>query len=167
MPHKLRCLVRHLLTFICLVSTPALAQSVWFELGWGYDETSALEFASGAKIGVRGVYPLNRSLGVYLSPYVITGLGVPEEWNGLAAGVDGGVWYDFRTTPQDLEGFHSYAGVGLSVIKAQFGAVISGAFSYDVGRDLELALIFNYRPLILPDLSQAFDISLGLRYDLD
>jgi len=160
----LRCFTLHyFLAFICLMAAPSLAQSVWFEVGWAYDETAELEFASGAKLGVRGVYPLNRSLGLYLSPYLITGLGGPD----LVGGVDAGIWYDFRSTPQDLEGFRGYAGVGLSIIRAQFGAVISGAFSYEVARNTELALIFNYRPLIIPDFSQAFDISLGVRYDLD
>ena len=152
--------LRFFLTLICLAGTPTLAQSVWFEVGWTYDETMGLEFESGAKIGLRGVYPLNRSLGLYLSPYVITG-------SDIAGGVDTGVWYDFRTTPQDLEGFRSYAGVGLTIIKAQFGAVISGAFSYEIARNTELAFTFSYRPLIIPDFSQAFDVSLGVRYTLD
>lgn len=159
--------LRYVFVLVCLAGVPALAQSVWFEVGWAYDETAELEFASGAKLGVRGVYPLNNSLGLYLSPYIVTGLGVPERWSGLAAGVDAGIWYDFRARPQDLEGFRSYAGVGLTLIKAQFGAVISGAFSYEINRNTELALIFNYRPLIIPDFSQAFDVSLGIRYDLD
>lgn len=159
-------ILRYCLALLCFTAGPVWAQSVWFELGWAYDETTELEFTSGAKIGLRGVYPLNRTVGLYLAPYLFTGFEIGV-YSVSGAGVDAGVWYDFLASPQDLEGFHSYAGVGLTFLRSQFGAVISGALSYEITRNTELAFLLNYRPLVTPSFSQAFDVSLGVRYGLD
>ena len=149
------------LVVLLWLMTPATAQSLWLEGGLGYNETSLADgagvtFESSFKAGFRVIAPLNSRAGLYLNPYWFKGLGV-----------DAGGWFSFPSGSEDLFGFRSYLGLGLTFVQAQFGLALSGALSYEVARDTEVVPIYTHRPLVLPEFAQAFDISLGLKFDLD
>lgn len=129
-------------------------QSLWLETGLAYRETTPQTFTSGLKVGLRGVIDLNDTVGLYLAPYYLAGLGL-----------DGGVWLSFPVGLNDVAGFTSYLGAGLSLVHGDFGLALSGAVGYELSRNTELVLIYTHRPIFLPDLSQTFDVSLGLKFE--
>ena len=131
-----------------------MGQSLWLEGGLAYRETLPEGYSSGFKVGLRGVYDLTDTVGLYVAPYYLAGLGV-----------DGGVWFSFPVGLNDVIGFTSYLGAGLTLVHGNFGFALSGAVGYELSRDLELVLVYTHRPLLLPRLSQTFDVSLGLKFD--
>ena len=143
----------------------ASAQSLWLEGGLAYDEIpseATAEFASGFEIGLRAIAPLTRRVGIYARPFWFGGAG---EAAGL--GVDGGVWLSLPNDPEDLVGFSSYLGAGLTLVRAKYGFALSGALSYELSRDREVVLIYTHRPVVSPEFSQTFDIALALKFDFD
>jgi hypothetical protein len=153
--------------FILLLFTLSFSygQSIWIETGLGYleqlpenpdsNERPDQTYDSGFKFGARFVLPVSNTMGLYLAPYLQSGFSV-----------DAGAWFTLPLTIQDVEGFRSYIGTGLTVTGGRFGFALSGALSYDLSSDVALALVYTHRPLLTPQLSQAFDVSVGLRFDL-
>ena len=156
--------MRHLLILLLLAFGFSYGQALWIETGLGYleqlppPESNARpdqEYDSGFKFGARVVVPVSEVTGLYLAPFLQNGFNV-----------DAGAWFTLPLTIQDVEGFRSYVGTGLTLTGGRFGLALSGALSYDLSNDVALALIYTHRPLFTPKLSQAFDISVGLRFDL-
>ncbi len=147
---------RRLFIVVALASTLSfgLGQSLWLEGGLAYRETPPEGYDSGFKVGLRGVLDLNDTVGLYLAPYYLDGFGV-----------DGGVWFSFLVGLDDIVGFTSYLGAGLTLVHGNFGFALSGAVGFELSRDLELVLVYTHRPILLPRLSQTFDVSLGLKID--
>ena len=145
-----------LLLAALLFGSLAFGQSVAVEGGLAYKETSSETFESGFKVGARVVVPVAGPVGLYVHPFLFDGFGV-----------DVGAWYSFPSGLNDLTGFHAYVGAGLSLIDANFGAALNGALGYDVTSNLELVLVYTHRPLFYPKVSQAFDVSLGLKLKFD
>jgi hypothetical protein len=114
-------------------------------------------YDSGFKFGARVVVPVSDVTGLYLAPFLQNGFNV-----------DAGLWFTLPLTIQDVEGFRSYVGTGLTFIGSpkRFGLALSAALSYDLSDDVALALVYTHRPLLSPRLSQAFDVSVGVRFDL-
>ena len=139
-----------------LFGFPGLAQSVALEGGLAYRETPSDTFESGFKVGARVVLPAAGPVGLYVHPFLFDGFGV-----------DLGAWYGFPTGLADLAGFHAYVGAGLSLIDGSFGVALNGALGYDVASNLELVLVYTHRPLLYLEVSQAFDVSLGLKLKFD
>jgi hypothetical protein len=156
---------RLLLLIILLCPCVVQGQSLWIETGLGWLEQlpsnggrGEQEYDSGFKIGARVVFPLSDRAGIYVAPYLQQGFNI-----------DAGAWFTLPLTIQDVEGFRSYVGTGLTLTgrdPLRFGLALSGALSYDLSNDVALALVYTHRPLFTPRLSQAFDISVGLRFDL-
>jgi hypothetical protein len=156
----------------------AYGQSLWIETGLGYlerlpdnNERPNQTYDSGFKVGARVIFPLPSSrVGIYLAPYLQFESKADAE-SKTYAGMDAGAWFTLPLNIQDIEGFTSYIGTGLSVTalatdNIRFGFALSAALSYDLSNDVALALVYTHRPLLTPKLSQAFDISVGLRFDL-
>ena len=133
-----------------------LAQSVWLNLGLGYDERSNGDYRSTVMLGSRIVYPLNDVVGLY---------GALAFRRGIV--LDAGGWFAFRPNPEDPLGFRSYAGAGLGLSGGDFGAALSLALTYDLSEQVGVGVVYTHRPLILPELSQAFDVSLSVRFAAD
>jgi opacity protein-like surface antigen len=140
----------------------AQGQSLWIETGFGYVEQLPSEgraqqvYDSGFKVGARVVFPVSDRAGIYVSPYLLRGFNV-----------DAGAWFTLPLNIQDVEGFTSYLGTGLTITNARFGFALSGALSYDLSNDVALTLVYTHRPLLTPKLSQAFDLAVGLRFELN
>lgn len=141
-------------------------QSLWVETGVGWlerlpdnaQDRPQQVYDSSFKVGARVIFPVSDIAGIYVAPY----------WQG-GFNVDTGAWFTLPLTIQDIEGFTSYIGTGLAVTTTErfrFGFALSGALSYDLSNDVALTLIYTHRPLLTPRLSQAFDISVGLKFDL-
>ena len=136
--------------------TTAQGQSIWLESGLGYIEIKEEDrFRIDFKFGVRGVYPINDQLGVYAA------FGVQQD-----VSADAGVWLEFPRSAGDVQNLRADAGVGVTFIDNRYGLALTGALRYELSQSLDLALVYTHRPLFFPDLSQAFDVSLGLRVDL-
>jgi hypothetical protein len=140
----------------------SFGQSLWIEAGAGWleqlpgnGERANQVYDSGIKFGVRAVFPVAERAGIYVAPAYSRGFTV-----------DAGAWFTLPLTIEDVEGFTSYLGTGLSLTNGRFGFALSGALSYDLSNDVALALIYTHRPLLTPQLSQGFDISVGLKFDL-
>jgi hypothetical protein len=156
---------RLLLLSILFCPCVVQGQSLWLETGLGWLERlpsnggrGEQEYDSGFKIGARVVFPVSERVGIYFAPYLQQGFNI-----------DAGAWFTLPLTIQDVEGFRSYVGTGLAITTGEqfrFGFALSGALSYDLNNDVALALVYTHRPLLTPRLSQAFDISVGLRFDL-
>jgi hypothetical protein len=142
-----------LFTFYFLLS-PVSAQSLTIETGLGYVEQSS-GYIDYLKLGTRVMFPVSEAVDLYVAPYWLGGFNV-----------DAGVWFRLPLTIQDLEGFRSYVGTGLSLTQARFGFALSAALSYDLSDNTALMLTYTHRPLITPGLSQAFDVSLGINFKL-
>jgi opacity protein-like surface antigen len=153
--------MRRLCILLLFTLSVAYGQSLWIETGLGYLEQLPSEgraqqvYGSNFKIGARAVFPVSERVGLYLAPYLQGGFNV-----------DAGAWFTLPLTIQDVEGFRSYVGTGLTITGGRFGFALSAALSYDLSNDVALALVYTHRPLLTPKLSQAFDISVGLRFDL-
>jgi hypothetical protein len=149
-------LIAFLFSFLLPPSFPASAQSLTLETGLGYIGQGNNQYLDYLKLGTRVMLPVSESTDIYLAPY----------WMG-GFGVDAGAWFRLPLTIQDLEGFRSYIGTGLSLTQARFGFALSAAISYELAENTALMLTYTHRPLIAPELSQAFDISFGLNIALN
>lgn len=168
---------RVLLSFLVLLltSTFSWAQSFWLETGLAYSERlldgqANQNFEAFAKLGIKAVFPVTENLSLYINPF----------WQG-SPGLDGGLWIDFPGNIQDLEGFHSFAALGLSYlglpssssstgqsqIDTALGFALVAGISYELTDKLRLSLIYTHHPILSPSLSQAFDLSIGLGLVLD
>ena len=139
----------------------AFGQSVWLEGGLGYDEnkeTGTYDFS--VKGGLRGTYPLTDA------PLSRSGLYAAAAWrNGIL--VDAGGWFTFLPEEGALYGFEAHLGAGLTYAVDSFGVALSAGLSYDITQGIALSFVYTHRPLVLPELSQAFDLSAGVKIDLD
>ena len=134
---------------------------MWFEGGLGYDEdkeTNTYDLAF--KGGVRGTYPLREEL---LSS---SGLYAAAAWRDGVL-LDAGGWFTFLPEENELYGFEAHLGAGLTYAVDSFGVALSAGLSYDLTQGVALSLVYTHRPLLLPELKQAFDLSAGVRIDLD
>jgi hypothetical protein len=155
-----RCCVASLV----LLLSAGYAQSVWLESGLAYRENGAGSYEPLFKVGLRGFLPLSEPLSLY---------GALAWRDGIMADV--GVWYAFDPNLQDPFGFRTYGGAGLTFVSGDsatanedsVGLALSVAASYAIDETFGLAVIYTHRPLLLPELSQAFDISIGLTLSLD
>jgi len=143
---------------VLLVLSWTSAQSLWLETGLGYHENpSTSVYAIAPKFGLRLTVPLAES-----GPELFAAL----SWQrGLV--VETGAWFTFAPAIGDPFGFLSYAGVGLSYVAGRVGLALRAALSYELNPGLDLALSFTFRPLLFPELAQAFDTALGVRIALD
>jgi hypothetical protein len=155
---------RRVVLLLALLISPFLVQgqSLWIETGLGWlerlppnGERANQEYDTNFKVGARAVFPVSERVGVYVASYLQGGFNV-----------DAGTWFTLPLTIQDVEGFRSYLGTGLTITGGRFGFALSAALSYDLSNDIALALVYTHRPLLTPRLSQAFDLSVGLRIDL-
>ena len=150
-----------ILILIMLICSATFAQSVWLEGGLGYDENEQTgDYDFLFKGGVRGTFPLSEfplnSSGLYAAAALRGGLLL-----------DVGGWFTFLPEASELYGFESHLGTGLTYAAGSFGVALSAGVSYDITQGLALSLVYTHRPLFLPELRQAFDLSAGLRIDLD
>lgn len=127
--------------------------SLWFESGVSYRRPQGeTELTPHPRFGVRGVQPLGDTTALY-----------------AAFAVDGdllldlGGWYSFLPDSDDLFGFRSYAGTGLTYAAGGFGVALSAAVSYELSPETAVLAVYTHRPLFLPELGQAFDVSFGVR----
>lgn len=134
---------------------PASAQSLWLEAGLAYDETETEGYETLARVGVRGVQPLGETAGIYAAFSLRRSLLL-----------DLGGWFSFLPDEDDLFGFRSYAGTGLTYAGGAFGVALSAALTYELSPQTALALVYTHRPLFLPELAQDFDISVGVQVNL-
>jgi hypothetical protein len=141
-----------------LASPPLPPPSVWLEAGLAYRSTEtelATELAPAPRFGVRGVQPLSETAGFYGA------FGLQD-----ALALDVGGWFTFLPGPEDLFGFRSFAGAGLTYAAGSFGFALSAAVAYEVAPGTALTFVYTHRPLLLPALGQSFDLSFGVRLDL-
>ena len=136
---------------------PPLLPSLWFETGVAYrsaatDTGADTGVTPRLRVGVRGVQPLGETTALYAA-FALDG--------DLL--LDLGGWYSFLSGADDLFGVRSYAGTGLSYAAGSFGLSLSAALSYELSPRTSLLLVYTYRPLLLPELGQAFDVSVGVR----
>lgn len=137
---------------------PPLLPSLWFETGVAYrpaadtDTGADPEVTPRLRVGVRGVQPLSETTALYAA-FALDG--------DLL--LDLGGWYSFLPGADDLFGVRSYAGTGLSYAAGSFGLSLSAALSYELSPRTSLLLVYTHRPLLLPELGQAFDVSVGVR----
>ena len=157
--------MRTSIVFFCILlgslSSAALSQSLWLEGGLGYDEnkgTNTYDFSP--KGGVRGTYPLLDA------PLSRSGLYAAAAWRDGVL-VDAGGWFTFLPEESALYGFEAHLGTGLTYVEGSFGVALSAGLSYDITQGLALSFIYTHRPLLLPELKQAFDLSAGVKIDLD
>ena len=155
--------MRALLLTSLLLSSLSFGQSVWLEGGLGYDEnkeTPVAPYDLSFKGGLRGTYPLIDA------PLSRSGLYAAAAWrNGIL--VDAGGWFTFLPEEDALYGFEAHLGAGLTYAVDSFGVALSAGLSYDITQGIALSFIYTHRPLVLPELSQAFDLSAGVKIDLD
>jgi hypothetical protein len=153
--------MRHLMILLLFTLSLTYGQSLWIETGVGYLEqfnsegVGSQNYTPSFKIGARVVFPVSERAGVYLAPSLQGGFTV-----------DAGGWFTLPLTIEDIEGFTSYLGTGLTLANGRFGVALSGALSYDLNDNIALAFIYTHRPLLSPSLSQGFDVSVGLQFDL-
>ncbi len=145
-----------LLALLLSLLAGSSAQSLWLESGVAYTETSSQTYEPAFKLGIRAIVLVTETVGAYLHPHIRAGFGL-----------DAGLWLRFPAGIEDLEGFRSYLGGGLSIIQGRFGVGLSAAFSYETSANTEVALVYTHRALLTPELGQAFDIALAfvLRFD--
>lgn len=137
-------------------SSTVVAQALWLESGLSYVETAPQQYEAGVSFGVRGLLPLGETANLFLHPFWRSGLGL-----------DAGVLARFPVDLEDPEGFRAYLGGGLSLIRGRFGLALVAAISYELSPQTELALVYSHRPLLTPELAQAFDISLAYVFRFD
>ncbi len=144
-----------------IVLQTALAQSVWLEGGLGYDENRVTNtYDLSVKGGLRGTYPLTDA------PLSSSGLYAAAAWGGGVL-LDAGGWFTFLPEENALYGFEAHLGAGLTYAVDSFGVALSAGLSYDLTQGIALSFVYTHRPLLLPELKQAFDLSAGVRLDLD
>ena len=153
--------MRTSILLLILLNSLAFGQSVWLEGGLGYDEDKETNtYDASFKGGVRGTYPLTDA------PLSSSGLYAAAAWRGGAL-VDAGGWFTFLPEASELYGFEAHLGAGLTYAVDSFGVALSAGLSYDLTQGVALSFVYTHRPLLLPELKQAFDLSAGVRIDLD
>ena len=139
-----------------VVEPEPLYRTLWLEAGLGYrlgpDEDGLLLYP---RVGLRGIQPLTDTAALYAA----------VAYDGNVT-VDVGGWYSFLPGAEDLFGFRSYAGTGLSYVAGSFGIALSAALSYELSTQTALVIVYTHRPLFFPELTQAFDLSLGVSFTL-
>lgn len=133
-------------------SNDRLRPSVWFESGLGY-RPGPEGLVPHLRVGLRGLQPLTDTAALYAA-FALDG----------DLTLDLGGWYTFSAGADDLFGFRSYAGTGLSYAAGSFGVALSAALSYELSTETSLVLVYTHRPLFFPELGQAFDVSLGISF---
>lgn len=135
-------------------STPenSAPPSLWLESGLAYRDVAGEGLTPHLRVGVRGVQPLTDTAAVYAA-FALDG----------DLMVDLGGWYSFLPGGDDLFGFRSYAGTGLSYVAGSFGVALSAAVSYELSPRTGVLVVYTHRPLFLPERGQAFDVSVGVR----
>ena len=128
------------------------APRVWLESGLGYRPSDEV-LLPHLRIGFRGIQPLTDTAAIYAA-FAIDG----------DLTLDMGGWYSFLPGEDDVFGFRSYAGTGLSYVAGSFGIALSAALSYELSTGTSLILVYTHRPLFFPERSQAFDVSLGVSF---
>jgi len=163
-----------LIIALLLMSSTVFSQTVIVEAGLAYSEllqesSSSQQFEPYGKFSATLTLPVAEGLSIYLNPY----------WQGAFA-TDLGIWIDFPGKIQDLEGLNSFMAVGLSYLplantrvlddvvlssyESAFGFALVAGVSIDLNDDLAATVSYTHHPIIIPSFGQAFDISLGLRY---
>lgn len=131
---------------------------MWLESGLGYRRDYADSSASLSPLprgGVRLTHELWPRKSLYLA----------AAYDG-AVTVDAGGWFGFAPKATDLYGFNAAMGAGVSYVGGAWGATLSAAVRYELLPDVDLQLVYTHRPIFFPELSQAFDVSLGVGFDL-
>ena len=128
------------------------APLLWLESGLGY-RPSTEGLLPHLRIGFRGIQPLTDTTAVYAA-FTVDG----------DLTLDMGGWFSFLSGEDDVFGFRSYAGTGLSYVAGSFGVALSAALSYELSADTALILVYTHRPLFFPERGQAFDVSLGVSF---
>ena len=129
------------------------APLVWLESGLGYRPGIEEDLVPHLRIGFRGIQPLTDTAAIYAA-FAVDG----------DLTLDMGGWFSFLPGPDDVFGFRSYAGTGLSFVAGSFGIALSAALSYELSADTALILVYTHRPLFFPERGQAFDVSLGVSF---
>jgi len=167
---------------LILLSSVAYSQSLWLESGIAYTENLTLNeanqnFEPFLNLGLKVTFPVSDTLSLYAFPYWRN---VQSSWQNSLA-VDAGLWIDFAGRIQDLEGFNSFTGIGISYLTlfntdpettftlptSAYGLALSGGVSYDLTDNLAATLTYTHRPIFSPSLAQAFDLSFGFRFSFD
>ncbi len=150
-----------LIVLLILSSSVSFGQSVWLEGGLGYDENKETNtYDLSFKGGVRGTYPLTGA------PLSRSGLYAAAAWrDGIL--LDAGGWFTFLPEESELYGLEAHLGAGLTYAVDSFGVALSAGLSYDLTQGLALSFVYTHRPLFLPELKQAFDLSAGVKINLD
>lgn len=153
--------MRTLIFSLIFLGSVAFGQSVWLEGGLGYDENKETNtYDLSFKGGLRGTYPLTDA------PLSRSGLYAAAAWrDGIL--LDAGGWFTFLPEASELYGFEAHLGAGLTYAVDSFGVALSTGLSYDLTQGLALSFVYTHRPLLLPELKQAFDLSAGVKIDLD
>ena len=153
--------MRTLILILILLSSLSFGQSVWVEGGLSYDEDKATNtYDLSFKGGVRGTYPLTDA------PLSSSGLYAAAAWGGGVL-LDAGGWFTFLPGDNELYGFEAHLGAGLTYAVDSFGVALSAGVSYDLTQGIALSFVYTHRPLLLPELKQAFDLSAGVRIDVN
>lgn len=148
--------MRALLLILSLLSSLGSAQSLWLELGPAYSEERSEDrstYQASLKVGVRGLLPVSERNSLYLAPHL---------YGSSGFGLDSGVWFRFPSDLEDIEGLSSYAGAGLSLSQGRLGLALNAGLSFELSRELALTFTYTHRPLLIPRLSQTFDLSVGV-----
>ncbi len=131
---------------------PLPPPSLWLESGLAYRGGETARLTPHLRVGVRGVRPLGDTTALYAA-FAIDG--------DLL--LDLGGWYSFLPQADDLFGFRSYAGTGLSYAAGSLGVALSGAVVYEFSPRTAFLVVYTHRPLFYPAPGQAFDLSVGVR----
>ena len=126
--------------------------SVWLESGLAY-RPGADGLTPHLRVGLRGLQPLTETVGLY-GAFAVDG----------DLMLDLGGWYSFLPGADDVFGFRSYAGTGLSYVAGSFGVALSAAVSYELSPQTSFVLVYTHRPLFFPEIRQAYDVSLGVAF---
>lgn len=126
--------------------------SVWLESGLAYRPGDDA-LTPHLRIGLRGLQPLTDTASLY-GAFAVDG----------DLTLDLGGWYSFLPGADDVFGFRSYAGTGLSYVAGSFGVALSAALSFELSTQTSLVVVYTHRPLFFPEISQAFDVSLGVAF---
>ena len=144
--------------------TKPLYRTLWLETGLSY-KPGLTGLEARPRVGLRGLQPLTDTVALYAALGADTNLAFAVGTD-LAFVLDVGGWYSFLPGADDLFGFRSYAGTGLSYVSGSFGLALSAALSYELSTQTGLVVVYTHRPLFFPELTQAFDLSLGVSFTL-
>jgi hypothetical protein len=149
---------------LALLCSWAGSQSLWLETGLNYFETESNVYAQTFKLTLRGTYPLTDSLSVF------SALQLQNDFDSNtteALTLDAGAWFPMPVEVSDPFGLQSYLAVGASYVDATLGLALVIAASYELTRNLDIVLVYTHRPLVYPRRAQAFDVGIGIKFDLE